>query len=108
MVYHQLVETVRAYHTAKALAANKPVPVNDNDWLGADLKHFFEEAGELVEVIKMNSPFNKVRGEIADIAINLACIASHYEVEISLAMDEKLAILKERMEKMGCKQEEIT
>mgnify|MGYP001599508338 FL=1 len=106
MVYHQLVETVRAYHTAKALAANKPVPVNDNDWLGADLKHFFEEAGELVEVIKMNSPFNKVRGEIADIAINLACIASHYEVEISPAMDEKLAILKERMEEMGqCKEE---
>ena len=104
MVYNQLVETVRAYHTAKALAANKPVPVNDNDWLGADLKHFFEEAGELVEVIKMNSPFNEVRGEIADVVINLACIANYYGVEIAPAMDEKLAILKERMENMGCKE----
>ena len=106
MVYQQLVEQVRDYHRAKALATKKPIPVNDNDWLGADLRHFFEEAGELVEVIKMNAPSYKVREEIADVAINLACIASHYGVEISPAMDEKLAVLRLRMEEMGCKQEE--
>ena len=98
MAYRQLVEQVRNYHRAKALAANKPIPVSDTDWLRADLKHLFEEAGELVEVVlKTNAPFNEIQGEIADVVINLACIANYYGVEISSAVDKKLAILKERL-----------
>ena len=107
--YKQLTEIVHSYHTVKAKAKKKPIPVDSEEWLSSDLKHLLEEVGELIEAINLNRPYissAREREEIADVAINLACIADYYGVDILLAMDEKLAILKERMENMGsCKEE---
>ena len=105
--YKQLTEIAHSYHTVKAQAKKKPIPIDSGEWLSSDLKHLLEEVGELIEAINLNRPYiSSVREEIADVAINLACIADYYGVDILLAMDEKLAILKERMENMGsCKEE---
>ena len=101
----QLVNQVRAYQTAKLQAANKHVPFYNVEWLAFDYKKLLEEVGELGEILIL-SFLDKVRvgKEIADVAIVLTCIASHYGIKIS--MDEKLAVLRLRMEEMGsCKEE---
>lgn len=107
----QLVNQVRAYQTAKLQAANKHVPFYNVEWLAFDYKKLLEEVGELGELLiffiySASSDTYKARicEEIADVAIVLTCIASHYGIKIS--MDEKLAVLRLRMEEMGsCKEE---
>ena len=112
MVNEQLVNQVRAYQTAKLQAANKSRPFSTQEWLAFDVKKLLEEVGELVEqclgyqATRVGSRY--VKEEIADVAIALACIASNFGFEIAPAMDEKLAILRLRLEEMGCKQEELT
>jgi len=110
-VYEQLVATVRQYQTAKLQSQNKPVPKNEFDWTAFDMKKLLEEVGELAElfILYNNRPYYnypELRGEIADVAIVLACIASRIGIEISPAMDEKLEVLKQRLVEMGhtCKE----
>ena len=106
----QLVNQVRAYQTAKLQAANKHVPFYNVEWLAFDYKKLLEEVGELGELLIFSDNSNtykeRICEEIADVAIVLTCIASHYGIKISDVMDEKLAVLRLRMEEMGsCKEE---
>ena len=107
MIYQQLVEQVRPYQLAKMRWNGTPVPTSDREWLAMDLQKLSEEVGEVVgECVKYEIDYRKVGSEIADVAICLACVASHFGVEIDIAMGEKIAILKERMEEMeSCKEE---
>ena len=99
MIYQQLVEQVRPYQLAKMRWNGTPVPTSDREWLAMDLQKLSEEVGEVVgECVKYEIDYRKVRDEIADVAICLACVASDLGVEIDEAVEDKLIVLKKRLD----------